>query len=148
MMPVPHTCGFKTKLANLRSHLFVKWTCSFWRFTVYSSMRKSVRTVIYTLVIIKQQKLEFLVNASGNCCLIWSVYFKAIITFVHIGLLLITLAVIIGIQKTRLVGWWQAFFVDKFGWFTAFYWLFKLSALFDMNKWTCFKGIYCMWGLF
>lgn len=72
-------------------------------------MRKSVRTVIYTLVIIKQQKLEFLVNASGNCCLIWSVYFKAIITFVHIGLLLITLAVIIGIQKTRLVGWWQAF---------------------------------------
>lgn len=109
MMPVPHTCGFKTKLANLRSHLFVKWTCSFWRFTVYSSMRKSVRTVIYTLVIIKQQKLEFLVNASGNCCLISSVYFKAIITFVHIGLLLITLAVIIGIQKTRLVGWWQAF---------------------------------------
>lgn len=103
MMPVPHTCGFKTKLANLRSHLFVKWTRSFWRFTVYSSKHKSVRTVIYTLVIIKQQKLECLVNASGNCCLIWSVYFKAIITFVHIGLLLITLAVIISIHETRLM---------------------------------------------
>lgn len=38
----------------------------------------------------------FLVNASGNCCLIWSVHFTAIITFAHIGLLCIASAMIIG----------------------------------------------------